>query len=264
MTSDESTRYAILTSGSCGNCYAFHSAGVTILIDDGLTLTGLSRRLGEAGLPLEGISDVFVTHMHPDHSKGLGVLSRRHPVKIHASSECIRGEEAVFKRLAIRDEDLEAFAFHEEVTAGPFRLTAFPTSHDSKGSAGYRIEAPDSVFFLMTDTGDYGLEAIAAATDADVLFLESNYDEDMLVNGRYPWPLKRRVMGECGHLSNKQAYSFLQTASCPGADVFLVHLSENNNRLDLVEDLYKDHHLELGQLTVCERGRSYGAYSIGS
>ena len=256
--------YLVLTTGSCGNCYIFSTGEDTIIIDDGVTYRKITEKMAERGISTSSIRALFLTHLHPDHSKGLGVLSRRHPVKIHASSECIRGEEAVFKRLAIRDEDLEAFAFHEEVTAGPFRLTAFPTSHDSKGSAGYRIEAPDSVFFLMTDTGDYGLEAIAAATDADVLFLESNYDEDMLVNGRYPWPLKRRVMGECGHLSNKQAYSFLQTASCPGADVFLVHLSENNNRLDLVEDLYKDHHLELGQLTVCERGRSYGAYSIGS
>ena len=216
-------RYAVLTSGSCGNCYAFFDGERTILVDAGLTLTGLRRRLEDVGIPIDTVSDVFVTHMHPDHSKGVDV-----------------------------------FDFGDRIEGGGFAITPFRTSHDSAGSAGYHMVTPSVSFFLMTDTGLFSDESVEIASTSDVLFVESNYDEAMLENGGYPVFLKRRIDGPRGHMSNAQARDFLQKAGVLDRQVFLIHLSDNNNTVEAVRSLYEG----LPSVTVCERGRTYGGYDV--
>lgn len=251
-------RYAVLTSGSCGNCYAFSDGERTILVDDGLTLTGLRRRLEDVQIPVDSVSDVYVTHMHPDHSKGLGVLYRRHGARVHASRQCMDSDECIFNRLGLGREDVDVFDFGDTLVSGDFTLTPFRTSHDSAGSAGYHIATPSVSFFLMTDTGLFSEESISLARGCDVLFVESNYDETMLENGGYPSFLKRRIDGPRGHMSNLQARDFLSRAEALDRKVFLIHLSENNNSVEAVGRLYEG----LDDVTVCERGRTYGGYDV--
>lgn len=250
-------RYAILTSGSCGNAYAFFDGERTILVDDGLTLTGLKKRLDAVGIPFDSISDLYLTHSHPDHSKGLGVLFRNLGLKIHVSLPCLESDEGVFRKLGLSRQALEAFSFGEVLESGSFVIRPFRTSHDSAGSCGYRIECGSDRFFLMTDTGVYSEEAVELAKDCQVLFLESNYDEEMLEEGRYPLFLKKRISGERGHLSNSQAKAFLHESGAEGRRVFLIHLSANNNSVERVQALYCE---RAGNVTVCERGATYGGY----
>ena len=251
-------RYAVLTSGSCGNCYAFFDGERTILVDAGLTLTGLRRRLEDVGIPIDTVSDVFVTHMHPDHSKGLGVLYRRIGARIHASRACMESDESIFNRLGLKRDDVDVFDFGDRLEGGGFAITPFRTSHDSAGSAGYHMVTPSVSFFLMTDTGLFSDESVEIASTSDVLFVESNYDEAMLENGGYPAFLKRRIDGPRGHMSNAQAREFLQKAGALDRQVFLIHLSDNNNTVEAVRRLYEG----LPSVTVCERGRTYGGYDV--
>lgn len=252
-------KYAVLTSGSCGNSYAFYDGKSCLLVDAGLTLTGLKRRLDQVDIPFDALTDVLVTHMHPDHSKGLGVLYRAKGVGIHASRQCFESDERLFAKLGLKEDMISVFSFGDELFAGDFHAVPFRTSHDSAGSAGYFIENGDSRFFLMTDTGIYSQESLEMAKASSVVFLESNYDDDMLESGRYPFVLKRRISGERGHLSNRQARDFLFQIGAGDKTVFLVHLSDNNNTVDAVLDNYTDG-FEIKNFTVCERGRTYGGF----
>ena len=110
----------------------------------------------------------------------------------------------------------------------------------------------------MTDTGLYSDEAVELARRADVLFVESNYDELMLEEGRYPLFLKARIRGGRGHLSNSQSFRFLEESGSLGKPVFLVHLSDNNNTVQRVQQLYAGR----PSVVACERGRTYGAYDV--
>ncbi len=252
-------RYAILTSGSCGNCYAFYDGKSAILIDDGLTLTGLKKRLADVDIPFGAITDVFVTHSHPDHSKGLGVLRRSIAPALHASRLSITADERVYARLGLTAADFIPFDFGTPVQTGDYSLTPFPTSHDAAGSAGYLVENGESRFFLMTDTGVLPEMSHELALRANVLFIESNYDETMLEAGAYPAFLKRRISGVRGHLSNRQAHDFIGMLPCDGRRIFLIHLSDNNNTPQAVRGLYSG---SAHEPVVCERGATYGGYDV--
>lgn len=250
-------KYAVLTSGSCGNAYLFYDGSQSILIDMGLTLTGLKKRMEAYEVPFASLTDLFLTHMHPDHSKGAGVLHRASGIPVHVSDVSYQYEKSVFDRLSLKESDLSFFSFGECIECGNFRLTPFRTCHDSAGSAGYVIiHGPDKLF-LMTDTGFFTDESVAASADSEVVFLESNYDEAMLEGGRYPAALKRRIKGERGHLSNEQAMSFIKASSLKGARIYFVHLSAENNTSEIVSTLAASVLPEGIEYTVCERGQGY-------
>ena len=252
-------KYAILTSGSCGNAYIFYDGKTSILIDMGLTVTGLKKRLEALNIPLSSLKDLYLTHMHPDHSKGAGALHRMEHVTVHTSDKAYEFEKSVFDKLGLKEGDLSLFSIGEKLTSGSFTLTSFRTSHDSAGSVGYVIESEGKKLFLMTDTGYFTEESIALATSSAVLFVESNYDEGMLEKGSYPYVLKKRIRGERGHLSNDQAMDFLKKADLSSAKVYLVHLSANNNSSSLVQKIAEEELKDLNlAITVCERGQGYG------
>lgn len=249
--------YAVLTSGSCGNSYVFYDGKDAVLVDMGLTLTGLKRRLDAFSIPFEAVRALFVTHLHPDHVKGAGVFSRATHLPVYISQKAINGEKKMMEKLKIDEVSLSPFAFQKPLSVGDFILTPFATSHDSAGSCCYRIEHTGTCFFLLTDSGIYSEELVTASKGASILFLESNYDEEMLVHGAYPLALKRRVAGERGHLSNMQAQAFLKDSGFSKGTVYFVHLSDNNNTIGIVEAEAKAALPQEVTYTVCERGQSY-------
>lgn len=252
-------RYSVLTSGSCGNAYIFYDGVSAILIDMGLTVTGLKKRLEALAIPFTSLTDLYLTHMHPDHSKGAGALHRMAGVNVHVSEDSYKFEKSVFDRLGLKEEDISTFSFENTLTSGNFILKPFRTHHDSAGSSGYTIENAGQKFFLMTDTGYFTEEAVAEASSASVLFIESNYDERMLEEGPYPYPLKKRISGERGHLSNREAMEFVKSASpMKHSKVYFIHLSANNNTSALVEAAAVEALTPLKiEFTVCERGQGY-------
>ncbi len=251
-------KYSVLTSGSCGNAYIFYDGRTSILIDMGLTVTGLRKRLDDMSIPAESLKDLYLTHMHPDHSKGAGALNRALGVSVHASRSSFDIDKSLYLKLGLNEEKVSLFSEGEILESGSFTLIPFKTMHDSAGSMGYRIEHGGKKIFLMTDTGVFSEDSVALAADSDLLFLESNYDEELLAAGRYPLFLKRRIAGDRGHLSNAQAFDFLSRFSLEGKSVYFVHISANNNDTALLES-EAEKRLKGCCLnyTVCERGQGY-------
>ncbi len=249
-------RYAVLGSGSNGNSYVFSDGQTSVLIDQGYSGVELQRRLVGIGLDLSTVSAVCVTHLHPDHAKGLGVIARKLRVPIYLHAAMVEKEPIVFSKLGIPVECLTLVNPLEMFSIGAFTLSCFETSHDSGGSVGWRVSYGDKAFMILTDTGNYSQEQVLLANRSNILFLEANYDEQMLHSGPYPYYLKQRIAGTQGHLSNDQALQFLQESEFNGEHVYFIHLSGTNNEPSLLSDLARSQ-LKI-PFTVCEKGQCYG------
>ncbi|MGH0053849.1 MAG: MBL fold metallo-hydrolase [Sphaerochaetaceae bacterium] len=249
-------QYAVLGSGSSGNSYLFTDGTVSLLVDQGYSVAELNRRLLRFSVPLTTIQAVFLTHLHPDHSRGVGVLSRKQPVSVYAHDKMVSSQSALMEKLGIPDGKVYTVSASELVEVGPFSLFCFETSHDSSGSVGWYVTYRDTHCMVLTDTGITTEQQMILAGEADILFLEANYDEQMLKTGPYPAMLKRRISGDQGHLSNEQALQFLCKSGFKGEHVYFIHLSECNNDPVILEEVVRSR-TEL-PFTVCRKNQWYG------
>ncbi|NBK20805.1 MAG: MBL fold metallo-hydrolase [Spirochaetia bacterium] len=249
-------RYAVLGSGSSGNSYVFSDGSTSVLIDQGYSGVELQRRLAAIGLDVSSVAAVCVTHLHPDHAKGLGVIARKLRVPVYLHTEMVEKESVVFSKLCIPQECIALVRPLESFSVGPFVLSCFVTSHDSGGSVGWRVTYENTTMMVLTDTGCYTQEQLLLAKSSNILFLEANYDEVMLQEGPYPYYLKQRISGLHGHLSNGQAMQFLQESGFNGEHVYFIHLSGTNNAPSLLSDMAR---VQMRiPFTVCEKGQCYG------
>ncbi len=223
-----------LSSGSCGNCYYLGTDKGAILIDAGVSLRRLKKVLQEYDLTTDSFSAVLVTHDHLDHIRHLG-------------SFCKRLEKPVYTTGTIHGA-LSRHTFTAP-TIGPCRIILeegswneiagmkvryFVVPHDATQTVGYAIETEGHKFVIMTDIGRMTDEAVEFARQADTVVIESNYDMDMLMGGPYTYDLKMRIVQGCGHLSNDECANAIKRFWHPGLrNIFLCHLSENNNTHDL-------------------------------
>lgn len=234
-------RLHVLASGSKGNAAIVENVatGEGLLIDCGICKRDFFARCDEADFDLRRLRGVFITHEHTDHTKGLGVVYRAlaklevHPT-IHVS-DAVRDASRDIDELLERDLcDIHSFAAGDELDLAGFAIHAFATSHDAAQSFGFRVECDGDVLGYMTDTGVVTPQAHEALDGCRLLAIEANHDRDMLAEGPYPYPLKRRIASERGHLSNEQAAAELTSLLHDGLEaVIAMHVSENNNDHDL-------------------------------
>jgi phosphoribosyl 1,2-cyclic phosphodiesterase len=209
------------------------AGGVTLILDAGVAARRLAAGLDALSIPESDVAAVLVTHEHHDHVCGLGPVSRRFRAPVVAT----RGtHEAVSRRLG-RDAIGVTIAAGDTLTFGGLSVTAFATSHDCAEPVGYTVSDGSATVAVATDLGHVSQEVHDRLAGADALILESNHDERMLLDGRYPWHLKRRIMGRRGHLSNAAAASALSRLSGSRLSlVVLAHLSQENNDPALAAD----------------------------
>ena len=223
-------KFCSIASGSSGNCIYAGSASTSVLIDAGISGRRIEQGLNELELATSDMDGILVTHEHADHIKGLGVLARRYGIPIYGTEgtlSAIREAAAVGK---IPETLMRPVAADRMFSIGDLAIHPFAVSHDAAEPVGYRIEHNGKACAVATDMGCYDDYIIRRLKGLDVLLLESNHDVHMLEAGRYPYYLKRRILGERGHLSNETAGQLLSLVLHDSIrEIFLGHLSRENN-----------------------------------
>lgn len=227
-------KFMSLSSGSCGNCYYLGTDDGGIIIDAGVSLRRLKKALQEYDLTTDSFSAVLVTHDHLDHIRHLGSFCKRLNKPVYTTDVIHRAlAHHTFTAPTIGPcrRILEEGVWNE--VAG-MKVRYFIVPHDATQTAGYAIEVDGHKFVIMTDIGRMTDEAVEFAGQADTVVVESNYDIDMLMSGPYTYELKMRIVQGCGHLSNDECADAIRRFWHPGLrNIFLCHLSENNNTHDL-------------------------------
>lgn len=246
-----------LNSGSNGNCYYIGNDSEAVLIDAGLSCRETEKRMRHLGLSMLSVKAIFISHEHTDHIKGVQVLAEKYSLPVLISS-------GTFKHSGIRlkKELVSHFVAHEPVMIGKLCITAFPKFHDASDPYSFIISCNNITVGVFTDIGTPCERLVSHFSKCHAAFLETNYDEGLLENGRYPYHLKNRIRGGNGHLSNTQALDiFIRYKPAFMTHLFLSHLSKDNNSPGLVQRLF-DEHANGTHIIVASRYEPTAIYKI--
>jgi len=223
-------RICSIASGSSGNCIYVGSDDTHIIIDCGISGKRLVSGIQDMGLEMDDIDAVLVTHEHSDHIKGLGVISRKFGLPIYTAKKTF---DAVLVSPGIGEIDaslLNEISPQKEFVIGDLNITPFSISHDAADPVGFRIGCGRKSCAVATDMGTFDSLIVSRLLNLDTVLLESNHDVNMLEAGRYPYPLKRRILSDRGHLSNEMAGHLLnEILHDDMKHIILGHLSAENN-----------------------------------
>jgi len=217
-----------LASGSSGNAFLVRAGETTLLFDAGLSGKELEKRLRAHGIAPGGLDAILVSHEHSDHILGAATLARLYRAPIVAN-------RATLARLKVATTRVTTEELPTGVTRrlGRVAVTTFPVPHDAREPVGFAIEYDGWRMCLATDIGFDAPELEPHIAAADLVVLEANHDVETLRTGPYPWPLKSRILGNGGHLSNDQSARLLERAFARVPRrrrwLWLAHLSQDNN-----------------------------------
>ena len=251
-----SVKFKSFSSGSCGNCYflGVEEDGAwtdAVLVDAGVSLRAVKRELAAEHIPLEVVRAILVTHDHMDHIRSLGSYCKYLRLPVWATAElqaAMAHHTYTLEHLAAVRRSLEPDAWNE-IIPGVLDARYFVVPHDATQTVGYGIRISGLHFVIMTDLGRMTPEAMAYASHAGVVVVESNYDREMLMNGPYPRDLKLRICQGSGHLSNDEcADAVRRFYHRELTHLFLCHLSENNNTPELAVKATSDALSDVGLL----------------
>lgn len=233
-------RLVSIASGSSGNCIYVGSDTTHILVDAGISNKRIEQGLNEVGVKGSELTGIVITHEHSDHTKGLGVLARKYGVPIYATKETL---DEISKQKSLGEYPQELFrAIHPDVDfqLGDLDVKPFSIDHDAANPVAYRVQHGRKSVAVATDMGHFDQYIIENLQGLDALLLESNHDVNMLQAGPYPYYLKRRIMGDHGHLSNESAGRLLCCLLHNNLKrILLGHLSKENNYEELAYETVK-------------------------
>lgn len=246
-----------LNSGSNGNCYYVGNKNEAVLIDAGISCKETEIRMSRLGLSMAKVKALFISHEHSDHIRGVCVMAKKYQLPVYITPGTLLNCKFKLKEELVRT--LNSF---EVVTIGSLNITGFPKIHDAAEPHSFVIACGTTKVGVFTDLGAVCEQLIIHFKQCHAAFLESNYDEEMLQNGRYPYYLKNRIRGGEGHLSNKQALDlFVAHKPAHMTHLLLSHLSKDNNAPELVQELF-DHHAEGVKIIVATRYTETPVFSI--
>ena len=223
-------RFCTLVSGSSGNSSLVMAGDTKILVDSGRSGKYIENCLKNVSVDAAQIDCILVTHEHIDHTASAGILSRRYDIPIYTTYGTWQGMQNMNVLGKVKDENRHIIEANKPFAINNIEITAFPIPHDAAEPVGYIFKTPKACLVVATDMGYLCDEAKDALYGADIVLLESNYDVNMLQNGTYPYPLKQRISGASGHLSNNEAALFAARLVQSGTKhIVLGHLSQENN-----------------------------------
>lgn len=248
-----------LNSGSNGNCFYIGNTHEAVLIDAGISCRETERRMERLGLSMEKVKALFISHEHVDHVRGVRVLAKRYQLPVYSVPGTLSD-----KHLAPQSPLNVKLTPYEAITLGGLSVMAFPKKHDAHDPQSFIIKHKEVCVGVFTDIGTPCEHVIKHFKCCHAIFLETNYDKEMLETGRYPYHLKRRISSSFGHLSNQQALE-LFCAHKPAfmSHLFLSHLSNENNDPQLVHNLFQSHSNGV-EIVLTSRTSEIPVYHINS
>lgn len=226
------SKFCSLASGSSGNSVFVEHKGSKILIDCGFSGRKIENLLSQIGENPSDLDAIFLTHEHMDHVKGAGVISRRYDIPIYAN----KGTWLSFIKNAgkLKEENIKIFRSNSFLNFNSFDIFPISIHHDANEPVGFILYLDNKKITVLTDTGIIDDRILNEIKGSDVYYFEANHDLDALKRGPYTYPMKVRIMGKMGHLSNDQSAKFLADAiQGKNEKIFLAHLSETNNSEEL-------------------------------
>ncbi len=228
-------RFAALSSGSCGNCFYVSERNSALLVDAGISCKQIFSRLADLGENPRKIKGIFVSHEHIDHIRGIDVLARTLNIPIFATSGTLKSEF-----ICSQKDLLNKIKEDETVKLGGMEISAFSKAHDASQPVSFQIKNGKTIS-VITDIGYACKNVQEAVQDSDFLVMESNHDIQMLEEGPYPHFLKKRILGDMGHLSNlHSSLCVLEHGSRKLKNLMLAHLSAVNNTPELALSCFRN------------------------
>lgn len=232
-----------IASGSSGNCVFVSSEKTKLLVDVGISAKRIETGLLELGETAKNLSGILITHEHIDHINGLGVMMRRYKLPVFATAGTI---DSMRKSGKLGEVDKNLFyAVKEDETFQIDDILIDPSTiwHDATDPVCYSFYSGGVKASIATDLGNFDEYLEEKLANSNILFVEANHDVHMLEVGRYPYPLKQRILGRKGHLSNERCGQLLCKLMHDNLkQIYLGHLSKDNNYPDLA---YESVNLEL-------------------
>lgn len=249
---------ASLNSGSNGNCYYIGNDVDAVLIDAGISCRETESRMLQRGLDIRKVRAIFVSHEHSDHVKGLARLSNKYKLPVYITDKTAARGPFLVKHLS------QHFCPEQVIQAGSLTVTAFIKKHDADDPHSFIVSFDGINVGVITDIGTACDQVVKYFKQCHAVFLESNYDEDMLMNGRYPYYLKTRIASDVGHMSNSQALElFINHRPDFMTHVLLSHLSKDNNTPEIASSLFSAHAGNV-EVIVASRYEASEVYTIGN
>lgn len=222
--------FCSFASGSSGNCYLVRSGSTSLLVDVGIAGKHILSGLKTCGMEASDVDGILLTHEHTDHVKSIRMMGRKASnAEIYSTAgtlDCVRDK--------LPEERTTAIGRNQKFTVGDIDVQAFPISHDAADPVAYSFQCGDKKLSVMTDTGIVTDQMFQQIRSADSVILEANHEVNILRVGPYPYPLKQRILGDHGHLSNETAGNTVcrLLEAHRGEDmlrIVLAHLSHQNN-----------------------------------
>ncbi|MES2652086.1 MAG: MBL fold metallo-hydrolase [Bacteroidota bacterium] len=246
-----------LNTGSNGNCFYIGNENEAILVDVGLTCKETEVRMHRLNLSMDSVKAIFISHEHSDHIRGLPVIAKKYQLPVYITpSTLLSGKQILPPHL------VNTFMAYAPIKFGNLEVIAFPKKHDAAEPHSFIVRCNSITVGVFTDIGQHCEDVIHHFKQCNAVFLEANYDDEMLNHGRYPYFLKNRIRGGNGHLSNAQALDLFKThKSTQLSHLLLSHLSKDNNCPALVQRLFNEH-ANGTEIIVASRYQETAVYNI--
>ena len=251
---------SVLASGSKGNSTYIKTKKHEILIDAGCTMTYLNEKLIENNTNLDNIDYIFITHTHSDHVSSIKNIIKKYSPTLILTIPMLEDLPYLktYENIILLEDDM---------IIDNLLIENIKTSHDTSDSRGYIINEGDNSVVQITDTGYLNQKYFNKLKNKTVYIFESNHNADMLLNGRYPGWLKRRVASDKGHLSNESSAFYLsKIIGSNTKEIILAHLSEENNTpaiaLETLQNEFKDHEIEFNNIIIAKQNEISGNIEV--
>ncbi|MBP9102748.1 MAG: MBL fold metallo-hydrolase [Chitinophagaceae bacterium] len=223
-----------LNSGSNANCYYVGNENEAVLIDTGLSCRETEKRMTGVGLSMDTVKAIFISHEHSDHVTGLAAISKKYQLPVYITEATLGN-----CKVPVDENLVQYFQQTKPVNIGNLKITSFKKNHDAADAHSFMISGYGINIGVITDIGFACKKVIKYFGQCHAAFLESNYCDTMLANGNYPYYLQERISSDVGHLSNKQAVELFKHYRPEHLQLLILsHLSKNNNKPELVENLF--------------------------